>query len=274
MLRTTLALAATPLILSRAFRTTRRLPLSEKVVVVTGTDALSLAIASVLGRVGAKLCLIDRDSRELEEACDSLKSEAIGIAAKLDDEKSCTTAIESCLAHFGHIDAVVSIGSEGHGIDGAFASGFFGPMRVVQAVLPHMRGRKSGRVAIVAVNGEDAAQAASASALIGWSQAMRGELMGDGICVTTACGVLGQVNEDIAAHRIVDALRHGDPSITLSLKTKLFGVAQAVAPGLFADALALFERFGPEAEQTLATDDLALKRKQRRPRGKQTTARA
>ena len=48
-----------------------------------------------------------------------------------------------------------------------------------------------------------------------------------------------------AGHQIIEALRHGDPEITLSIQAKLAVRLHALAPGLAQRVLALVDRLLP-----------------------------
>jgi NAD(P)-dependent dehydrogenase (short-subunit alcohol dehydrogenase family) len=135
--------------------------------------------------------------------------------------------------------------------------------------------------------------------LVGLSEGLRAELAKDGIVVTTICPFLMRtgsprnasfkgrhraeyawftVSDSIpgiamhaerAARRILDACRHGDAEVVLSLPGKLAALANGIAPGLVSDINAWVNRllppeggigtetaFGWESESSLAPSPL------------------
>jgi short-subunit dehydrogenase len=117
---------------------------------------------------------------------------------------------------------------------------------------------------------------ASKVALVGLSEGLRAELRKDGIVVTTVCPGLMRtgsprnarfkgrheqeyawfsisdslpitsINAERAAAQIVDACRHGDAELVISVQAKLAVLFHGVFPGLTADALALINELLPE----------------------------
>lgn len=291
MFRLVAAVAAAPWFISRVMRSSRRIQLEGKVVVITGARGLGFEMAQLVSRLGAKVCLLARDSNELERACDRLRGEAIGIHCDVRDAASCEKAIESCIAHFGGVDALINnagIMQDGpmehmktKDYEDALATHFWGPLHMINAVLPHMRARKAGRIVNIASVGglvgipHMAPYVASKHALVGLSDALRAELSKDGICVTTvspgliatgsylhaefkgqqedeaaifsfvSASRLTAMNPEWAALRIIDAMRYGDPALVLSWSAKLAAIADAVAPGLTAEIMALVAKALP-----------------------------
>lgn len=77
-------------------------------------------------------------------------------ALDVTDEEQIVSAVESAVQHFGKIDILVN--NAGFGFRGAveeadhdeidriFQTNFFGPLKLIQAVLPHMRKRRFGTI--------------------------------------------------------------------------------------------------------------------------------
>lgn len=158
---------------------------------------------------------------------------------------------------------------------------FWGPLRAMRAAMPRMREQGGGRIVNIASVGglvavpHLAPYSASKFALVGLSDAFRAELAQDNILVTTVSPGLmrtgsppnasfkGQhekeyqwfaasdtfpslsVAADRAARQIVDACRHGDPSLTIGWQAKVAALANAVAPGLVAGVARLATRLMP-----------------------------
>ncbi|MEF2278145.1 SDR family oxidoreductase [Deinococcus sp. YIM 134068] len=156
----------------------------------------------------------------------------------------------------------------------------FAPLRLTRLALPLLRASK-GRVLIVSSIGGKVAvphltpYSFSKFAVTGLGQALRAELARDGVTVTTVCPwlmqtgsprharVKGQAQKEYAlfatadnlpllsldtaeaARRCVDALVRGDAEAMIGGPALLLRYAQALAPQLTADFLALGNRFLP-----------------------------
>jgi short-subunit dehydrogenase len=161
------------------------------------------------------------------------------------------------------------------------ATHFWGPLHLMYEVVPAMRRRGFGRIVNIASIGgciavpHLAPYCASKFALVGLSDAVRAELDQYGIRVTTVTPGLmrtgGPVNADMKGHhaaeyawfaiadslpglstgaeaaadRIVDACRHGDPELTLTMPAKIARVANNVAPAAIARAMMIANRLLP-----------------------------
>ncbi|GGO34386.1 ketoacyl reductase [Deinococcus humi] len=158
----------------------------------------------------------------------------------------------------------------------------FAPLRLTRLALPELR-RSGGRVLLVSSVGGQVAiphlapYSVSKFALTGLGQALRAELAQDGVGVTTVCPtvmrtgsprqatVKGQyrkeyglfatvdnfplisLDTEVAAKRMVDALVRGDAEAPIGGAALLLRHAQALAPQLTADLLALSTRLLPTA---------------------------
>lgn len=168
----------------------------------------------------------------------------------------------------------------------------WGPLLLAKAVLPYMRRQGGGRIVNIASVGGLLAvphllpYCTSKFGLVGLSDGLRAELAKDNILVTTVCPGLmrtgshvnalfkGQHEEEFAwfsiaaampllstsaahaARSIVEACRHGDPHLTITLPARLGRIADAVAPGLVARAVQLANRMLPGAATGPAGDRL------------------
>lgn len=161
----------------------------------------------------------------------------------------------------------------------------FAPLRLTRLALPELR-RRGGRVLMVSSVGGKVAvphlapYSVSKFALTGIGQALRAELAVDGVSVTTVCPtvmrtgsprqamVKGQYQKEyalfatvdnfplisldanVAARCMVDALVRGDAETPIGGSAVLLKYAQALAPQLTADLLALGTRFLPASTQS------------------------
>jgi short-subunit dehydrogenase len=160
---------------------------------------------------------------------------------------------------------------------------FWGPLCMVLAVLPHMRNQKSGRIVnISSIGGRISVPhlvpySASKFALTGLSDGLRSELAKENIAVTTVCPGLMRTGSPVnasfkgrhaqeyswfaissslpaltisaerAARQILDACRHGEAELVITLQAKLAILARTIAPELFSDAMALVNGLLPRA---------------------------
>ncbi len=158
----------------------------------------------------------------------------------------------------------------------------FAPLRLTRLALSELR-RSGGRVLLVSSVGGKVAiphlapYSVSKFALTGLGQALRAEFARDGVGVTTVCPtvmrtgsprqatVKGQHRKEyalfatvdnfplisldagVAARRMVDALVRGDAEALIGGAAVLLGYAQALAPQLTAEVLALSTRLLPAA---------------------------
>lgn len=185
----------------------------------------------------------------------------------------------------------------------ALATHLLGPLHATLAVLPDMRRCGAGRIVNVSSIGGKVAiphllpYCASKFALVGLSDGLRAELRRHGIRVTTVCPglmrtgsawqarvkgrhraefawfALGSslplvsIDADRAADRIVRACARGDARLIITPQAKALSLANELAPGLVAGALALVNRllppplvYGSPTEHSGAESESALTR--------------
>jgi NAD(P)-dependent dehydrogenase (short-subunit alcohol dehydrogenase family) len=163
----------------------------------------------------------------------------------------------------------------------AMATHFWAALHLIRAVVPSMIERRSGRIVnVTSIGGKIAVPhllpyTASKFAMVGLSEGMRVELARHGVCVTTVVPGLMRTGSPRnaqfkGAHRaeyawfaigdslpvtsmsarragrqIVDAIRHGDPEVTLSIQAKIATRLYALSPGLAQRVLGLVNRMLP-----------------------------
>jgi len=163
----------------------------------------------------------------------------------------------------------------------AMAVHFWGPFYTMQAVVPKMRRQGSGRIVNIASIGGKVAvphlapYCASKFALVGLSNAMRGELVKDNIFVTTVCPGLmrtgshvnalfkGQnekefawfsignalpfssISAENAARQIINAARRGDAEAIISIQAEFAAKMNNLFPELTAEILTLINQILP-----------------------------
>ena len=159
--------------------------------------------------------------------------------------------------------------------DAAMRTHFWGPLHAVLAALPHMRREGHGRIVnISSIGGRISVPhmlpySASKFALAGFSEGLRTELARDNIVVTTVFpGLmrtgspvnalfkgqrpqeyawfaisdslpLASIDAERAAHQVIQACRHGDAELVITVQAKLAILAHQLAPALFADIMTM-----------------------------------
>ncbi|WP_338869437.1 SDR family oxidoreductase [Spirosoma sp. SC4-14] len=274
----------------------RAIDFHDKTVIITGgSRGLGLELARAFAEEGAHVAICARDEDELERARQDLRMRghdiftyACDITSKLQAEQF-VAAVGQVL---GPVDVLVNnagtiiVGPLEHMTEGDFRetmeSNFWSAFTMVNAVLPQMRARKSGRIVNVTSFGGKVAvphlapYSVSKFAFVGYSEGLRAELLKDDIYVTTICPGLirtgsprnaffkGQnekeytvfkisdsiplltIAADDCAREIIDACRLGEAERVLTLPAKLATVIHGFVPGLITDAFAWANTFLPE----------------------------
>jgi NAD(P)-dependent dehydrogenase (short-subunit alcohol dehydrogenase family) len=169
-----------------------------KVVLVTGVSSgIGKAVAGLLSRSGFRVFGTTRGNAEPRKAAEGVELVRLDVR----DGESVRSCVRTVLDRAGRIEALVNnagytlIGSlEETSIEEAkqlFETNFFGVLRMTQAVLPFMRGQRSGRIVNVgSVVGIVPAPyqgiySASKHALEGYSESLDHEVRQFGIRVST-----------------------------------------------------------------------------------------
>jgi NAD(P)-dependent dehydrogenase (short-subunit alcohol dehydrogenase family) len=125
----------------------------EKVALVTGVSSgIGRAIAGLLSRHGFRVFGTARGNGEARRSLEEMEL----IRVDVRDEESIHLCVRTVLDRAGRIDALVN--NAGYTLIGSleetmseeakqlFETNFFGVLRTTQAVLPYMRGQRSGRI--------------------------------------------------------------------------------------------------------------------------------
>jgi 3-dehydrosphinganine reductase len=168
-----------------------------------GSSGIGLALARLLAAKGWNLTLLARDGQRLAEARAVLEgagARVLTFSADVRDAPVVAGAVERAVAALGPPDLVVA--SAGIVIPGLFASlppgafgetmavNYHGALHLVRAVLPAMRARGCGQIALVSSGAGliglygYSAYAPSKFALRGLAEVLRGELKPEGIGVS------------------------------------------------------------------------------------------
>ncbi len=116
-----------------------------------GKHLADLALAK-----GDKVAATFRQQDQADEFTQKAGANGIGLVADVADEAAVKKAVADAIASLGHLDVIVN--NAGYGSMGPieevsdeevqrqFDINVFGPLRVIRAVLPHLRARKSGHI--------------------------------------------------------------------------------------------------------------------------------
>lgn len=244
----------------------------RRVIITGASSGIGRATAIKVAAAGGVPLLVARRQHELEEVRDEIIA-AGGTAsvypADLTDEESVHKAVDAMLAEHGRIDMLVNNAGRSirrsiklsydrfHDYERAMAINYFGAVRLILAVLPHMSERKFGHIVNVSSIGVQgiaprfSAYAASKAALDYFSRIAATETHGDGITFTTIHMPLVRTpmirptkiydafptkSPDQAADMVLKALRERPKHIGTPAGQAI-GLAYTLTPGL-TDAVA------------------------------------
>ncbi len=135
------------------------LGLTGKVALVTGASrGIGLAIARGLAAEGARLVIAARGGETLEAAANSITqrgAEVLAVRSDVSDDASVEALADAARKRFGRIDILVSnasalaVGPDRSNWDASLAVDLMGAVRLVDAVLPHMREQGSGSILFI-----------------------------------------------------------------------------------------------------------------------------
>ena len=275
---------------------TKRFEIRDKVFLITGgSRGLGLVIAREVCDQCGKVALLARDMEELTRAEDDLierRGEVLAIACDLRERAHIEAAVRRTIEYFGRIDVlinnagVIQVGPLGHmnrtDFQQSLALHFWAPYELTMQVVPHMRKQGGGRIVnISSIGGKVAvphlaAYSAGKFALTGFSDAVRTELAGDNIHVTTVAPGLMRtgshmnaqfkgdhdaefawfstangmplisINAERAARKIVAACRRGQSSLILTFAARVMIAGNALAPNLSAVIMKMVAKVLPQ----------------------------
>jgi hypothetical protein len=173
----------------------------DKVVIVTGASSgIGRETALAFAREGARVVLGARSEaklRELAEAHSQWRDRLLVVPADVTKDEDVQRLVATTMANFGRIDILVN--NAGVGMRAMFEHmplddvralmdvNLYGPIRCIQAALPHMRQQRAGQIVNIGsvlsrvVAMRNSAYCASKFALLALSDTLRMELHGTGI---------------------------------------------------------------------------------------------
>jgi NAD(P)-dependent dehydrogenase (short-subunit alcohol dehydrogenase family) len=133
------------------------MPETQKTWFITGASTgLGEALATHLLTKGDRVAATFRKPEQAEEFTQKAQGQSLGVLADMSNAEKIKAAVQQAIDTFGHLDVVVN--NAGYGSLGSieeiseeetqrqFDVNVFGPLRVVRAVLPHLRAQKSGNI--------------------------------------------------------------------------------------------------------------------------------
>lgn len=278
-----------------AVRRLRRIDFAGKIVLISGASrGLGLELARGFAAEQANVALMARDQERLAEAARELESHGAAIMtiqADVTRREDVHRAVGAVVDKFGGVDVLVNnagiiqVGPTEHmkpqDYHEALAVHFWGPLHMMEEVIPHMKLQRGGRIVnITSIGGKVAVPhlgpyVASKYALVGLSEGMRVELIKDGIYVTTVVPGLMRTGSHInaffkgqhrkefalfsianafplsstsshrAARQIIDACRYGQAELIITPQARLLQLANCLFPNLTAEIMGALARILP-----------------------------
>src|SRR5689334_3241622 len=183
-----------------------RRALQDRNVVVTGASSgIGRATSQLLARHGANVMLVSRTKEKLDALKDEIEREggrAFVYPADLSDLDACEAMINQVLAEHGHVDILINNAGRSirraidaeyerfHDFQRTMQLNYFGAVKLLLAVLPGMRRRRSGHIINISSIGVQAypprfgAYVASKSALAALARCIAPEVADDGVAIT------------------------------------------------------------------------------------------
>ena len=245
-----------------------RRALQDRNVVVTGASSgIGRATSQLLARHGANVMLVSRTKEKLDALKDEIEREggrAFVYPADLSDLDACEAMITQVLAEHGHVDILINNAGRSirraidaeyerfHDFQRTMQLNYFGAVKLLLAVLPGMRKRRSGHIINISSIGVQAypprfgAYVASKSALAALARCIAPEVADDGVAITNIHMPLVRTPmiaptgiyknfptsaPDEAAEMVASAILTRPPEVSTRLG-KLGESVNTVAPGL------------------------------------------
>ena len=188
-----------------------------------GRRGIGFATARLFVEHGARVAILDIDSKAVREAAAELGEGHVGIACDVSDAGACRAAADEVISAFGHVDILLNNAGITQPVkvmeiteadwNRILAVNTTGVLFLSQAFIPHMRSRKSGSIACMSsvsaqrgggIFGGPHYSAAKAGVL-GLAKAMARELGPDGIRVN--CVAPGLIQTDITGDKLTPAMK-------------------------------------------------------------------
>jgi NAD(P)-dependent dehydrogenase (short-subunit alcohol dehydrogenase family) len=200
--------------------------LSGKTAIISGAAGprgIGFAAARLFAEQGARVAIFDIDQRAAETAAHGLGSDHLGLGCDVTDPAACKKAAAEAIDRFGNIDVLINNAGITQPVKlmeidqvswrRIIDVNLTGVLNLSQAVVPHMRERKSGSIACMSsvsaqrgggIFGGPHYSAAKAGVL-GLAKAMARELGPDNIRVN--CVTPGLIQTDITGGKLTDEMK-------------------------------------------------------------------
>jgi short-subunit dehydrogenase len=192
-----------------------RIDADTRALVTGASKGIGRATALALAAQGARVGLVARGEDDLDALAGEMPGDPIVLPADVADRDSITTAVERYVEEAGGIELLVANAGLAH--YGPFFDqpiehaeemvrvNVLGTIYTVAAALEHMRDRANGHVVVVSSGAGlrafpwGAVYGATKAADRGFAEALRHELSGTGVSVTTVYP--GEVESDLHSHQ-------------------------------------------------------------------------
>lgn len=281
----------------------REIELAGRVALVTGgSRGLGLVLAQTLVEEGARVAICARNKEDLKRAAQTLNAVAkevgnpypiVALPCDVSDRKQVKSLVRQIEKQVGSVEILINNAGtiqvapieemEMQEYEDSINTHYWGPLFMMEEVLPGMRDRQEGRIVNIASLGGKISMphlvpySAGKHALVGLSEGYRAELLKDNIYVTTVCPGLvrtgspknaifkGKHREEQtwftigdslpmtsipaeeAAREIINACQHGESTLVLSIPAKILSGLNGLMPGLISDTLGWVNQWLPEA---------------------------
>ena len=200
--------------------------LSGKTAVISGAAGprgIGFAAARLFAEHGARVAILDVDQKAVEAAAKGFGSDHLGLVCDVTDPAACKRATAEVIARFGQIDVLVNNAGITQPVKfmeidqpswrRIIEVNLTGVLNLSQAVVPHMRQRKTGTIACMSsvsaqrgggIFGGPHYSAAKAGVL-GLAKAMARELGPDNIRVN--CVTPELIQTDITGGKLTDEMK-------------------------------------------------------------------
>lgn len=200
--------------------------LRDKVAIITGAASargIGKAMAGVFAEQGARVAILDLNAEAAVAAARDIGSGHLGLACDVTKKPDCEAAAKAVLERFGQIDVLVNnagitqplkfMDIQPGNYEAVTDVSLRGSLYMSQAVVPHMRSRKSGSIVMLSsvsaqrgggIFGGPHYSAAKAGVL-GLAKAMARELGADNVRVNSVTP--GLIQTDITGGKLTDEIK-------------------------------------------------------------------
>jgi NAD(P)-dependent dehydrogenase (short-subunit alcohol dehydrogenase family) len=185
--------------------------LKDKVAIITGAASargIGKATARLFAEHGARIAILDLSAEAAEQAAADIGSGHIGIACNVTSKPDCERAAAAVIAKLGQIDILVNnagitqplklMDIKPENYEAVTDVSLRGTLYMSQAVIPHMRGRKTGSIVCLS-------SVSAQAGVLGLGKAMARELGPDNIRVNSVTP--GLIQTDITGGKLTPELK-------------------------------------------------------------------